>query len=314
MSSFLFDVFSIIHPWVTAAAGLWFLGHILVSMSVSIAAELIRDAVGIGTFDAEQNFWLWLNMAWLAAIGWSYIFQSGRERRITPEFWRRTYRFVMGATVISMIGVLLVAIASNWSEAGALSVIFMAVFGLLLVLYVAGALGMIVGLHVWWSIIPYLLAKLVKKPLPFEKFWFSLPFITSIVTFSIFVGFIFFDNNPQASRYFQLNAAIKNTCYREETLDNCPTKLEDIRNLVREEYDEAQQKADLFYSYDAATHQYTLMVRYSPLHIVIFDPRLVDEYGMDFHEFDVETWGQDSVINPPKISGPWEHLPEWSGK
>lgn len=127
-----------------------------------------------------------------------------------------------------------------------------------------------------------------------------------------FLGWIWFDegNSAFASRYFQLHAAIKNTCLLDPQRNHCPTQLVELSYIEPQEFKHLASRTDFTYTYDAATNQYTFIARPSAKRAVVFDQRLIETEGVDFKEYTVSTWGQDRLDNPPPFSGPWE-LPEW---
>jgi hypothetical protein len=116
--------------------------------------------------------------------------------------------------------------------------------------------------------------------------------------------------NPQASRFFIVNAAIKNTCFIDPERNNCPQTLEQIEYIEPSQYRSMRVGTQVQYVYYPDQNVYTLVVRYSPVKAVVFDWRLVDEYTVDFHEFEVSIIGQDKLVGPPKFDGPWT-FPEW---
>lgn len=115
---------------------------------------------------------------------------------------------------------------------------------------------------------------------------------------------------PQASYYFPLNAAIKNTCYLDPKMVHCPRTVEDLIAIQPQDFTSYLDKAHLTYSYYPATNEYTLIARYSKRRAVIFDSRLKDERlgKPDFIEVKVSSCGQDHIINPPSFPGPWNNL------
>lgn len=117
----------------------------------------------------------------------------------------------------------------------------------------------------------------------------------------------------RASRYFDLNAAIKNTCYLDPKRHNCPKTLEQLIAIEPEKFTKFKNECQLTYRYYENTNEYTLIVRDSPNRAVIFDPRLkkVTISGFDFDEVNVCTLGKDSIFNPPNFEGPWNEIGEW---
>lgn len=120
--------------------------------------------------------------------------------------------------------------------------------------------------------------------------------------------------NPQASRFFVLHAAIKNTCLYDPQKVNCPQKVSDLGIIEPREYQLADAQTEMYYEYNPANYNYTFMVRYSPRGLVIFDQRLVESVGVDFKDYRVEkvpTSDYDRVIDPPPFDGPWDQVPKW---
>lgn len=121
-------------------------------------------------------------------------------------------------------------------------------------------------------------------------------------------------DNPQASRFFVLHAAIKNTCLYDPQRVNCPQKVSDLGIIEPREYGIADAQTEMHYEYNPANNNYTFMVRYSPSGLVIFDQRLVESVGVDFKDYRVQkepTSDYDRVIDPPPFAGPWDQVPKW---
>mgnify|MGYP006265884427 CR=1 FL=1 len=114
-------------------------------------------------------------------------------------------------------------------------------------------------------------------------------------------------NNPQSSRFFVINAAIKNTCFIDQNRANCPHSKEEIGYIEPEEYKRATDCCQVRYQYNPEINQYSLVIRYAPTKAVLFDWRLVTtQHQIDFKEYDVAVIGQDHLINPPDWDGPWK--------
>lgn len=138
-------------------------------------------------------------------------------------------------------------------------------------------------------------------------FSFGFAFITAILADEW--------SNPQASRFFVLNAAIKNTCIYDPEKVNCPRTTNDLGIIEPKEYAIANAQAELYYEYNPTTNNYTFMVRYSPKGMVVFDPRLVETVGVDFKDYrvkKVEGSDYDEIVNPPPFEGPWTSVPKWN--
>jgi hypothetical protein len=129
------------------------------------------------------------------------------------------------------------------------------------------------------------------------------PFIlVPVVIVELFVNPL---GNPAASQFFVINAAIKNTCFIDPERNNCPQTLEEIGYIEPKAFETMIQNNQVNYVYYPETNQYSLVVRYHPTRAVIFDWRLVEEFSMDLHEYEVSVLGQDRVIDPPAFAGPW---------
>ena len=140
-----------------------------------------------------------------------------------------------------------------------------------------------------------------------------IPTICASFVLSIIVA-IFIDYkiqpNPQASVYFPLNAAIKNTCYLDPKMIHCPRTLEDLIAIQPEDFMSYLNQAHLTYSYYPETNKYTLIARYNKHWAVIFDSRLKNDStgSPDFVEVKVSTCGKDHIANPPNFPGPWGNI------
>ena len=118
-------------------------------------------------------------------------------------------------------------------------------------------------------------------------------------------------NNYRGDTYNTLHAAIKNTCLIDPKKEHCPLVLEDLAIIEPAQYATAVKSTQMFYRYYPDTNQYTFMVRYDKRNAIIFDQRLIPDQGVDLREVEIETFGRDRVIDPPKFAGPWDNLPEW---
>lgn len=161
----------------------------------------------------------------------------------------------------------------------------------------------------------FVFKKISNKYLKLIIVFICLP---SFLVFALFSSLLIYlsifeqDNNARASKYFQMNAAIKNTCYLDPNKVNCPKNLEGLLSLYPNDFNPINQKAKLIYHYYPDSNEYTLIVRDKPEGAVIFDPRLSTiEKGYDFKEYSVETCGRDRIISPPTFPGPWEEIGEW---
>jgi len=113
---------------------------------------------------------------------------------------------------------------------------------------------------------------------------------------------------PQGNEFFNIHAAIKNTCLDDPEQINCPQKVEDISFIEPEEYQKLSN-TQASYLYDKSENRYTLVVRYSRNRAVLFDPRLKETLGRDFEEYQLHLIGRDKLASPPPFEGPWEFDP-----
>lgn len=114
--------------------------------------------------------------------------------------------------------------------------------------------------------------------------------------------------------YSVIHAAIKNTCLFDPNRENCPSSLEEISYIEPAEYQRMMSEAQyVAYYYDLESNQYTLIVRYSPLAVSVYDQRLVQDYGIDVHEFSVSVLGTDQMKDAPAYlrDQKLDALPEW---
>ncbi len=132
----------------------------------------------------------------------------------------------------------------------------------------------------------------------------------------LFISFMAFADadNSIASKYFVLNAAIKNTCYLDPQKNHCPTNLEQLISIEPQKFIPLSQEAHLTYQYYPQTNQYTLIVRQNDGRVAIFDPRLngiPSDYGKlaDFMDTRVKSCiAPYGITNPPPIPGPWDKI------
>jgi hypothetical protein len=146
--------------------------------------------------------------------------------------------------------------------------------------------------------------KVVSRVVLFLLYFY--PFFTAGVAMYWFTH----PDHPQASRFHVINAAVKNTCFIDPDRENCPQTLEEISYIEPVKYQEMIDCCQVNYVYDKEQNKYALVIRYAPTRAVLFDWRQVDEFGLDFKEYEVELLGQDRLKNPPSWVGPWE-FPDW---
>ncbi len=170
--------------------------------------------------------------------------------------------------------------------------------------------------------LPYALFRILTKGAKNKKQFVKIDLILAMATMVLFlVGGVFGIyavatnlGQPEADRFFVLNAAIKNTCFMDPKKIGCPHNLTELSYLEPVEFAKATKSAQMTYQYDPADNQYTFIVRYNRSQAVIFDLRLVKTDGIDFREVKIQTWwvGADRVENPPAFPGPWNNLPKWN--
>jgi hypothetical protein len=139
-----------------------------------------------------------------------------------------------------------------------------------------------------------IVSALLVTPLVFAAF-FVICFLVDVFVFNDWL---------RASNYFQLNAAIKNTCYLDSRRAHCPQNLDQLIAIQDENFQPLKHM--LIYKYYPDTNQYTLIVHDHTYGAVVFDPRLKNTNGEDFAEFQVSKCGGDHIINPPNFPGPWD--------
>lgn len=123
-------------------------------------------------------------------------------------------------------------------------------------------------------------------------------------------------DQPEAERFFVLNAAIKNTCFIDPKRVGCPHNLSELSYIEPVQFAKAAKSTQMLYQYYPADNQYTFIVRYNRTHAVIFDWRLVKTDGVDFREVTIHPtpFGADRIEDPPEFTGPWNNLPKWNLK
>lgn len=145
----------------------------------------------------------------------------------------------------------------------------------------------------------------------------SIPLFIFLSLFLFVLIMIFYGeeyDQPIASKYFPLNAGIKNTCYLDPERKNCPKSVEELINIESIYFKNLTQNVALKYEYYPDTHWYSLVViEKDTLKGVIFDPRLKDvkNYGYQDDYFDITAsycGGKYSVDNPPQLKGPWDNI------
>lgn len=149
----------------------------------------------------------------------------------------------------------------------------------------------------WWK-------KHRKLPVSYASVAVAIP----ILCIFSFVFWVLTEDylQPQAGRFFIINAAIKNTCFMDPDRRNCPQVLEEIGYIEPQEYQNMMECCQVNYQYHPDLEQYSLVIRYNPTKAVVFDWRLTDELGVDFKEYQVSLFGQDQLVDPPAWEGPWQ--------
>ncbi len=130
----------------------------------------------------------------------------------------------------------------------------------------------------------------------------------AVYPFLAFLGifaWLRYETNPAGSQFHVLHAAVKNTCLIDPERENCPHTLEELSYIEPEAFARAEAFTQMQYQYDLESNQYSLVIRYTPERAVVFDQRLHDEYGLDFHEYSVQLLGQDRLKNAPDWNGLW---------
>ncbi len=163
----------------------------------------------------------------------------------------------------------------------------------------------------------------------YKNFWLRLmsgPFLIAMYIFISFVLTILFtftfwiDDHRSSVVFFQMNAAIKNTCYVDKTRANCPKNLSQLINLYPQDFKPLQEKYVFTYKYDEIHNIYTLIARPKNImlfknRLAIFDPRLTntnnsyDTPGLDFADAKAYSCnGKFKLESPPPFEGPWDNI------
>ncbi len=167
--------------------------------------------------------------------------------------------------------------------------------------------------------IPYAFFRLILKVTKRSKQFVQVDAILAVLTFLTFTlgGSLILQNvlesygSAQASNFFILNAAIKNTCFMDPKRIGCPHNLTELSYIEPGEFARLSPVSQMIYQYYPDQNMYTFIARYSKKRAIIFDWRLVPTDKIDFRDVTIETWGKDHVKNPPNFPGPWDNLPEW---
>lgn len=130
-----------------------------------------------------------------------------------------------------------------------------------------------------------------------------------------FTAYVFAEegvDKPNAMRYFPLNAAIKNTCYLDPSMANCPRSLEELINIQSEDFSKHLDDSYLFYEYREEENSYTLVaLKRDTRRGAIFDPRFTSKAtpGLDFTETRYKKCGNRIEIeDPPLFEGMWNRV------
>lgn len=158
----------------------------------------------------------------------------------------------------------------------------------------------------WGLEIGKLSKKIPKKVVLIVKILLPIVYLYPFFVGIMFLVWFGYPDNPQASRFNIINAAIKNTCFIDPNKENCPQDLEEISYIEPKQYQMMVECCQVNYQYDSVNNLYSLVIRYSPTRAVLFDWRLVDQSGIDFKEYQVNLLGKDSLIDAPDWDGPWE--------
>lgn len=109
-------------------------------------------------------------------------------------------------------------------------------------------------------------------------------------------------DNPVASLYFPLNAAIKNTCYLDLTKTHCPKNLDELIAIEPENFKPLLWGKKANYWYYPDSNEYTLIIKHDWMRGVIFDPKLQTFGTSDFVDLTyctsnppVPLWYQSSI-------------------
>ncbi len=266
----------------------------------------------------ETTFW-YLIVAGLCLLGCSFIVQLFlviRNRGTWQHLSRKSYGVLAGFVAVMSIPVLILLYDNDYVKGQSVFLVISVLRFqiLILVLALLGMSSLLVhGLFFIKWLVRHLLPKVRMKvhPIIMRSIFFlvaSYPIMAvAVVLIWIFASPI---PNISGSRFFTINAAIKNTCFIDPKRDHCPHTLEEISYIEPEEYQRMLRGSQVQYRYYPEQNIYTLVVRYSPIQAVVFDPRLTASIGVDFKEFEVSLVGTDRVVNPPDFEGPWE-FPNW---
>lgn len=112
-------------------------------------------------------------------------------------------------------------------------------------------------------------------------------------------------DDPIASIYFPLNAAIKNTCFQDPLRNHCPKSVSELIAIQPQDFTRLTSGRGLTYQYYPETNQYTLVVRHDAIRGVIFDPRLEQNGEPDFKDVNIDSCSSPKykVENPPYLPG-----------
>jgi hypothetical protein len=162
---------------------------------------------------------------------------------------------------------------------------------LLFSVFFFGSLILYVGLA-YYVIISFKKSRLAKTLLGVALALFIVPFSL----FTLIMGVFLFEHaNPGASRFFQIHAAVVNTCLIDPERLHCPHQLEDIRVVEEKEFDKVKRCCQMSYVYRPEDNSYRLIIRYSPVRVVVFDPSFMAYNDHNFVEADVGVIGQDKT-------------------
>ena len=242
----------------------------------------------------------------LVSLGITFLYVLGKEFFKTKVKSRYTLNFALTICFFVFLWVFFKAMDIEYSTV-TFPLIGNPMIFLQMCVIVVGAFGV-------FSTPAWIIYILVKKFKP--KFTRRSILIASLIPFGmaiIMIGMFMSWENISGGHYNVLHAAIKNTCIIDPKKEHCPQKLEDLRIVEERYYDEAKANAQMNYTYDPATNQYTFVVRYSEYNAIIFDQRLIPIYGLDLKEVKVTTIGQDRIQDSPNYAGPWT-FPEWEKK
>lgn len=263
-----------------------------------------------------------VSLSWLGWLGKS---ERTNKRKLITSSWfpRRTQLFALCAWVFYTVllfhlfypqPVYVPSVAREVAEKLLIPQIFFFLLGIGFVFYLA--------LRGGWALLWQLVPKLAER-----RSWRTLFLLTSvtavllpvsvvtIVLIEIFIDPINQHDSPNNwGAYSVVHAAIKNTCLIDPAKENCPQTLEEISFIEPQQYQQMRTAAQqVIYQYDPASNQYTLIVRYSPVRVAVFDQRLIAEFGVDAHDYQVSVLGQDRVVDAPEFlreSG-LDVFPEW---